>query len=87
MFPTVFGLKYPSKDSLLEVLAVALARCESAGLTSLLSETLPNIIFGEYESLVRSAPWDRDPTTVKLKKFCATLRVRTFCGPASHWRS
>jgi len=79
MFPTVFGLKYPSKDSLLEVLVVALARCESAGLTLLLSEMLPNVIFGEYESLVRSAPWDRDPTTVKLKKFCATLRVRTFC--------
>jgi len=69
----------------MEVLAVALARCESAGLTSWISETLPNIIFGEYELLVRSAPWDRDHTTVTLKQFCATLRVRTFCGPASHW--
>ena len=85
MSPIVFALKYPSENSLSEVLAVAFARCESAGLTSLLSETLPNIISGEYESPVRSAPWYRHPTTVKLKQFYATLRVRTFCGPASHW--
>jgi len=43
VFPTVFGLKYPSENSLLEVLVVALARCESAGLTLLLSEMLPNV--------------------------------------------
>ena len=41
---------------------------------------LPNVIFGEYESLVRSAPWNRHPTTAELKQICANLRVCTFRG-------
>jgi len=63
----------------------ALARCNAAGLTSSLPEMLPNIIFGKYKSLVRSAPLDRQPYTMVLKQICATLRVRTFCGLLLPW--
>jgi len=63
----------------------ALARCNAAGLTSSLPEILPNIIFGKYKSLVRSAPLDRQPYTMVLKQICATLRVRTLRGLLLPW--
>ena len=85
MFPKIFALTFPRKDLDSEVLEIALARCEAAGLTSLVREILPNIIFGKYESLIRSAPWHRHPYTANLKEICAILRVRIFGGLQLPW--
>jgi len=54
-------------------------------MTSFLPEMLPNIIFGKYKSLVRSAPLDRHSYTMDLMQICATLRVRIFCGLSLPW--
>ena len=85
VFPTAYALKDVSGDSMSNLLGVALARCNAAGLAHLLPDTLPNIVFGKYESLGRSAPWYRHHNTVVLKQICATLRVRTFCGLSLAW--
>jgi len=77
-FSKVFAfLPFPN-DSVSKLAGSALAQCNAAGLTSSLPEALPNIIYGKYESLVRSAPWDRHSNTMDFKRICATLRVRTF---------
>ena len=78
LFSKVFAFLPSPKDLVLQSVAVALAQCRAAGLTSSLPEMLPTIIFGKYESLVQSAPWDRHPYTVSLKQICATIRVRKF---------
>jgi len=80
MFSEVFPFLLSHKNSVSKLLEVALAQCKSAGPTYPLPQTLPDIIFGKYEALVRSAPWDRQPTTMKLKQIYANLRVRVFCG-------
>jgi len=85
VFPAVYALKGPSGDSISDLLGVALARCNAAGLAPLLSDTLPNIVFGKYESLGRFAPWYRHNNTIVLKQMCKTLRVRTFCGLPLPW--
>jgi len=86
VFSTVFALKYPNQDLVSKLLRVTLARCKAAGFIFRVHlEVLPNIIFGKYESLGRSSPWDRHPTTAVLKQICATLRVRTFHGLALLW--
>jgi len=46
---------------------------------------LPNIVFGQYKSLVRSAPWERHHATVILKEIGTILRVRILRGLASSW--
>jgi len=74
----VFEFLPSHKDSFSRLVEAALTERKSAALTSLLSQTLPNIIFGEFQSLVQSAPWDRHPITVKLKQIYANLRVSTF---------
>jgi len=63
----------------------ALAQCKAAGLASSLPGALPRIIFGKYESLCLSAPWDRQSKTVEFKQICATLGVRTFFGLPLLW--
>jgi len=78
-FSEVFAFLPSHKNSNSKLLGVALVQSMSAGSTSL-PQALPDIIFGKYESLVSSAPWDRHPITVKLKQIYAYLRVRTFIG-------
>jgi len=75
VLPKVFALKDLSRNSVSKPLEAALAQCKSFGLSGLLSETLPNIIFGKYESLGRSTPWNRYRLTVILKEIYATLKV------------
>jgi len=84
VIPTIFTLKHPSKNSLSKLLGAAFERCRTAGLTTFLPETLPNIIFAKYESLGRSAPWDRHPLTMVLKEICATLKVCPIRGLSSY---
>jgi len=74
----VFAFLPLPEGSVSKLAGSALAQCKAAGLISSLPEALPNIIFGKYESLVRSAPWDRHSNTVDFKQICAALRVRTF---------
>jgi len=74
----VWQFHHSSYHSLPMLVKGALARCNAAGLTSSLPETLPDVIFGKYKSLIRSAPLDRQPYTMVLKQICAILRVRTF---------
>jgi len=71
------------KNSVLKLLRVALAECKSAGSTSFLPQTLPDVVFHTFELLARSSPLDRHPATVKLKQIYATLRVRTFLDLSS----
>lgn len=71
----------PSHEvSVSNLVGVALARCQAAGLSPSLPETLPDFIFRNYESLVVSVPWNQQSATVNLKQICATLTVRTSCG-------
>jgi len=60
-----------------KLVEIALARCKDVKISRELYTLLPNIIFGEYESFVRSAPWTRHPATEILRKICAVLTV---CG-------
>jgi len=85
VFPIAYALQDVSGDSISDLLGVALAQCNAAGLAPLLPDTLPNIVFGKYESLGRSAPWYRYHNTTVLKQICAILRVRTFCGLSLPW--
>ena len=80
MFSTVFVVKWHGENAIPGLLRLALARCKATGLTTFLPGALPDIIFGKYESLGRSTPWDRHTTTAILKQICVTLGVRTFCG-------
>ena len=59
---------------------IALARCKDAKISPELHKSLrmPNIVFGKYESFVRSAPWTRHPATDSLRQICAILTVRGF---------
>ena len=82
-FSEVFAFPPSHENSNSKLLVVALEQCTIAGSTSLFPQTPPDIIFGKYESLVSSAPWDRHPATVKLKQIYAYLRVRTFLGLSS----
>ena len=80
MFSVVFADPYSYKytNSVSDLLTIALVRCQDAGLSPRHYTLLPNIVFGKYESLVRSAPWTRHPATVILKQIYATLTVRIF---------
>jgi len=83
-FYTVLAFLSSHKVSVSRIVEVALALCKNARLTSL-PQAMSNIIFGQYESLVRSTPWDRHPITVNLKEIYATLIVCIFRGFALPW--
>ena len=87
VFSVVFVDLYSSENLNIvsEFVGIALARCKDYELPPGLYKLLPNIVFGKYESLARSAPWTRHPATVVLKQICATLTVfifhpGTFCS-------
>jgi len=64
-----------------KLVEIALARCKDAEILPGLCKLLPNIVFGKYESFVRSAPWTRHRATEILRQICAILTVCGFHPP------
>jgi len=80
VFSKVFADLYSSenRNSVINLVEIALVRCMDVELPPELYKLLPNIVFSKYESLVRSAPWTRYPATRVLKQIYATLTVLIF---------
>jgi len=80
VFSKVFTDAYSSENlnTVSKLVEIALARCRDAEISPELYKMLPNILFGEYESLMCSAPWKRHPATKILRQISAILTVRGF---------
>ena len=61
-----------------QLLKAAEISCKNDGYSQELRRMLPNIILGQYELFVRSAPWKRHPATAVLGQICAIFTVRGF---------
>jgi len=80
VFSNVFTDAYSSKNlnTTSKRVEIALAQCRDAEISPELYKSLPNIVFGKYESFVVSAPWRQHPATVFLRQICMVFTVRGF---------
>jgi len=77
----IYSSKNLNTGTVSKLVEIALARCKDAEIMPELYKLPSNIVFGKYESFVRSAPWTRSPATEILRQICMGFIVRGFHSP------